>query len=148
MNVLSRDLSLRFGNFFYKDPGHCIPACVGVIISISSTIADPESHSHLPFVDVVTVPFNMADTLGILRLNCPQVDNTVNWQRSWTFCTVEREIPTLAATGATVDSKGASPVNMEGCVRKVLREHTVLWKITIKKEMNRPAIDFSRSEKS
>jgi len=66
MDVLSRDLSLRFGNFLNKDPGHCIPACDGVSISITSTITNPESHAHLAFVNVVTVPFNIVYAVNIL----------------------------------------------------------------------------------
>ena len=41
-----------------------------------------------------------------------------------TFSTVESKIPAFATRG--VDSEGTSPVNMEGCVRKVLEENTVL----------------------
>ena len=129
MFVFSWDRSLRFRNFLDKDPGHWIPACVGVSVSTSGTITDPEAHAHLPFVDVVTVPLNMADAEKILCISLPHVHNTVNWQGSCTFCTVESEIPAFATICALVDSQGTSPVNMEGCVIEVFCEHTVLWKI-------------------
>ncbi len=126
---LFRDLSLRFPNFFNKDPGHWIPPCVGVIISISGTITDPESHAHLASVDVVTVPLNIVYAENILSFWFPHVHNTVNWQGSCTFSTVESEIPAFAAIVTAIDSKNTSPVDMEGCVREVLGEHAVLGKI-------------------
>ena len=61
MDVLSRDLSLRFWNFFNKDPRHWLPAGVGVTFSITTTITNRESHAHLAFVDVVAVPLNISD---------------------------------------------------------------------------------------
>jgi len=83
MDVLSRELSLRFGNFFNEDPRHGIPACVGVITSTESgTITDPESHAHLPFVDVVTVPLDMANAIGIFTTSFIHVQNAVNWKRA------------------------------------------------------------------
>ena len=91
-----------------------------------STITNPESHAHLTFVDIVTVPRNMSDAVQILTVALPHVHNTINWQRSCTFTTVESKIPAFATRGAFVDPEGTSPVNMEGCVRKVLEENTVL----------------------
>ena len=131
MNVLSRDLSLRFRNFLNKDPGHWIPACVGVIAStVSSTIGDPESHAHLAFVDVVAVPLNMTDTKWTqFTTPFPQEHNTVDWKGAWAFSTVESEIPAFAAIITAVDSQSASPVNMERCVREVIGEQTLLYRM-------------------
>ena len=79
MDVLSPDLSLGLRNFFNKDPGYWIPACVGVITStVSGTISDPESHAHLAFVYVVAVPLNIVDAVNILTRWFPHVHNTVN----------------------------------------------------------------------
>ena len=99
---------------------------VGVGISITATITDPETHAHLAFVEVVTVPLNMADTVWTLTLCSTQVHTTVNRQGSCTFSTVESEIPAFAAPGTASDSKSSSPGNMEGCVREVLGKQTVL----------------------
>ena len=140
MDVLSQDLSLRFRNFFNKDPGHWTPACVGVITStVSSTITNPESHAHLAFVDVVTVALNMADAMGIFTTSFIHVHNTVNWKGAWAFSAVESEIPALAATVTAVDSQSACPVNMESCAREVFEEHTILWK----KDKNKPKNHYS-----
>ena len=126
IEFLSQDLSLRFRNFFNKDPGHRLPTSVGVSLSTMSTVTNPESHAHLAFVDIVTVPLNISDAVQILSVALRHVHNTVNWQGSCTFSTVESKIPTPATTYALVDPQGTSPVNMEGCVRKVLEENTVL----------------------
>jgi len=81
-------------------------------------------------VDVVTVPLNMADTMGIqFSTSFPQVHNTVNWKGTCTFSTVECEVPAFAAAVTAVDSKNASAVNMEGSVREVLVEQTVLYRM-------------------
>ena len=77
--LLAQNLNLRFWNFFNKDPGHWIPACVGVGISITGTITDRESHAHSSFVDIVTVALDMADAMNILCVSLPQVHNTINW---------------------------------------------------------------------
>ena len=132
MDVLSRELRLRFRNFFNIDPGHRIPACVGVSVSITGTIAHPESHAHFAFVNVVAVPLNMADTVNILILSCPHVHKTINWQRSCTFSAIESEIPAFAAVVTRVDSKNASPIDMEGSVREVLGKQTLLKEIETK----------------
>ena len=123
---MSRDLGLRFRNFFNKDPRHRLPASVCVSLSTKSTITNPESYAHLAFVDIVTVPLNISDAVPILTVALPHVHNTVNWQGSCTFSTVESKIPAFATRGASVDPEGTSPVNMEGCVRKVLEENAVL----------------------
>ena len=129
---MSRDLRLRFRNFFNIDPGHRIPACVGVSVSITGTIAHPESHAHFAFVNVVAVTLNMADTVNILILSCLHVHKTINWQRSCAFNTVESEMPAFAAAVTGVDSKNASPIDMEGSVREVLSKQTLLKEVETK----------------
>ena len=125
-NVLPRYLGLSLRNFFNEDPGHRLPACVGVARFFTRTITNPESHSHLSFVDVVTVPLNMADSVKTLSVALPHVHYTVNGQGSWTLCAVESEVPAFATACTLVDSKGTSPGHMKSGVRKVLGEHTVL----------------------
>ena len=129
MDVLSRDLSLRFWNFFNIDPGHRIPACVGASISIIGAFSHPESHTHFAFVNVVAVPLNMANAVNILILSCLHIHNTINWQGSCTFNAVESEIPAFAAAVTGGDSKSASPIDMEGSVREVLGKQTLLKEI-------------------
>ena len=129
-NVLFRNLSLCFRDFFDIDPRHWLPTSVGIVIisAVWLTITDPEPHAHLAFVDVVTVTLNMADTVRILRPSSTQVHNAVNRQGTWTFSTVEGEIPAFAAGGASIDPKGSSPRNEKRCVGEVLAKHTLLCK--------------------
>ena len=121
-------LSLSFRNFFNKYTGHWIPSCLAISVSIGSAVADPESHAHLSFVDVITVPLDMADAMEIFITACLHVDNSVNRQRSRTLSAIESEVPTFAAIIATVNSQCTRPVNMKGSIRKVFGEKTVLQK--------------------
>ena len=122
-------LILRFRNFFNKYTGHWIPSCVGISVSISGAITDPESHKHLSFGDVITVPLNMADAMEIFITACLHIDHSVNGQRSRTFSAIESEVPTFAAAIAFVNSQCTRPVNMKRSIREVFGENTVLQKI-------------------
>ena len=74
------------------------------------------------------MPFNMPDAVKIFIVSLPHVHNTVNWQGSCTFSTVESKIPAFATRCALVDSESTSPVNMEGRIGEVFGENTVLGK--------------------
>ena len=121
-------LSLSFRNFFNKYTGHWIPSCVAISVSIWSAVADAESDAHLSFVDIITVPLNMADAKEIFITACLHEDNSVNGQRSRTLSAIESEVPTFAAAIAVVNSQCTRPVNMKGSIRKVFGENTVLQK--------------------
>ena len=123
-------LSLSFRNFFNKYTGHWDVSCVPISMSMRGAVADPESHTHLSFVDVITVSLNMADAMEIFITACLHVDNSVNRQRSRTLSTIESKVPTFAAVIAAVNSQGTCPVNMKGCIRNVFGENTVLQKNT------------------
>ena len=97
-------LSLSFRNLFNKYTGHWVAACVAINISKWGAVADPESHAHLSFVDVITVPLNMADTMEIFITACLHEDNSVNRQRSRTLSAIESEVPTFAAAIAVLNS--------------------------------------------
>ena len=79
MAVRLECLSLCFGNLLYEDAGHRMPSSVGVIVSVTETVAftNPESHAHLSLVDVVTVALNMTDTMRIYSFGA-DVHNTIN----------------------------------------------------------------------
>ena len=78
MDVLSRRLGLSLRNFFNEDTGHRRVASVGVTRCVTRTVTNPKSHAHLSFVNVVTMPLNMADAMKILSVALPHVHNTVN----------------------------------------------------------------------
>ena len=121
-------LLLSFWNLFNKDPRHCMPACIRVSNCFATTFSNPESHSHLSLVDVITVTFNMAVTVKIVVLAGSHVERTVNGARRAALGAIEGEIPTTTAPVTSTNSEVTSKVNMEGSVCEVLHEFTVLQK--------------------
>ena len=106
-----------------------MPACVSVSTLLASgTLSNPESHSHLSLVDVITVTFNMAVTVKIVILPSLHVERTVNGARRATLGAIEGEIPTTTAAVTIMNPEATSKVNMEGSVCEVLHKFTVLQK--------------------
>ena len=73
---LRQTLSLR--NFFNEDPGHRLPARGSITSDSMLTIANPESHAHPSFVNVVTMLLNKANKVNIASVTLPHLHNTVN----------------------------------------------------------------------
>ena len=120
-------LLLSFWNLFNEDPGHGRPACVCVSILVASvTTSNPESHSHLSLVDVITVTFNMAVTVKIVVLAGSHVERTVNGARRAALGAIEGEIPTTTADVTISNPEATRKVNMEGSVCEVLHKVAVL----------------------
>jgi len=94
----------------------------------SGTLSNPESHSHLSLVDVITVTFNMAVTVKIVVIAGLRVERTVNGARRAALDVIEGEIPTTTAAVAIINPEVTSKVNMEGSVCEVLHKVTVLQK--------------------
>ena len=122
-------LLLSFWSLFNEDPGHCPPACIRVSILVASVAtSNPESHSHLSFVDVITVTFNMAVTVKIVVFAGLHVERTVNGAGRAALSAIERKIPTTTAAVTSKNPEVTSKVNMEGSVCEVLHKFTVLQK--------------------
>ena len=121
-------LLLSFWHLFYEDPGHFTPACVRVGTFLATTPSNPESHSHLSFVNVIAVTFNVAVTVKIVQgaFANSHVEYTVNRPRRAALGAIEGEIPAAAAVVTVVNPEVTSKVNMEGSVCVVLHEITVL----------------------
>ena len=104
-------LSLWGRYFFHVYPGYWVPACVSISRSVTSTIADPESHANSTLVDFLTDSFNVTHTVQILfrTTSMYHVDYSVNGTWCWTLSTVESEIPSPAACMAVVETKIATP---------------------------------------
>jgi len=106
-----------------------MPACVSVSILVTTvTLSNPESHSHLSLVDVITVTFNMAVTVKIVVLASVHVERTVNGARRAALGAIECEIPTTTTVVTSTNPQVTSKVNMEGSVCEVLHKFTVLQK--------------------
>jgi len=94
------------------------------VASVATT--NPESHSHLSLVDVITVTFNVAVTMKIVVLAGLHVERTFNGARRAALGAIEGEIPTTTADITASDPEVTSKVNMEGSVCEVLHKFTVL----------------------
>ena len=122
-------LLLSFWHLFNKDPGHFGPACVSISILVASVaVSHPESHSNLSLVNVITVTFNVAVTVKIVRgtFACFHVEDTINRPRRAALGAIEGEIPSATALVTAMNPEVTSKVNMEGSVCVVLHEVTVL----------------------
>jgi len=92
----------------------------------SVATSNPESHSHLSLVDVLTVTFNMAVTVKIVSPASLHIEDTVNGARRAALGAIEGEIPTTTAVVTVINPEVTSKVNMEGSVCEVLHKFTVL----------------------
>ena len=106
-----------------------MPACKCGSSLYATTFSNPESHSHLSLVDVITVTFNMAVTVEIAVLAGFHVERVVNGARRGTLGAIEGEIPKTTAVVTSSNPEVTSKVNMEGSVCEVLNKFTVLQEI-------------------
>ena len=74
----------------------------------SGTLSNPEFHSHLSLVDVITVIFNMALTKKIVVPAGLHVDSIFNGARRAALSAIEDEIPTTRACSRNLRSGVAS----------------------------------------
>ena len=114
-------------HLFNEDPGHCSPASVRVSI-LDAIVAgsNPESHSHLSLVNVITVTFNMAVTMKIVILASSHVERAFNRPRRAALGAIEGEIPAATAAVTPTNPEVTSKVDMEGSVCEVLHKLTVM----------------------
>jgi len=92
----------------------------------SVATSNPESHSHLFLVDVITVTFNMAVTMKIVVLAGLHVERTFNGARRAALGAIEGEIPTTTAAVTVINPEVTSKIHMEGSVCEVLQKFAVL----------------------
>lgn len=92
----------------------------------SVAASNPETHSQLSFVNVVTVTFNMAVTMKIVVLPSSHVKHALDGARRAALGAIKGEIPTATAAVTSINPEGTSKVDMEGSVCEVLHELAVL----------------------
>ena len=119
-------LLLSFWHLFNEHPGHCLPASVRVSILVARTLSNPESHSYLSLVNVITVTFNVAVTMKIVVPASSHVERAFNRPRRAALGAIEGEIPAATAVVTTINPEVTSKVDMEGSVCEVLHKLTVL----------------------
>ena len=123
--------SLRGRHFFHINPGHWVPACVRISISIPCAVANPESHAHLAFVDFIADTFDVTWAVQIIfsaARSFIHIDCSINscWCRA--FYTIKSEIPSPATSVAVIDAELATPVDAQTCAVWPLLENTILLK--------------------
>ena len=89
-------------------------------------LSNPESHSHLSFLNVVAVTFNVAVTVKIVVSACMHIECTVNSSRRAALGSIEAEIPSTTASVTSANPEVTGIVDMEGSVRVFLHKVTVL----------------------
>ena len=112
-----------------------MPTSVGISKLMScNAFSNQESHSHLSFLNVIAVTFNVAVTVKIVVSACSHVECTINSSRRPALGSIEGEIPATTAAVTVVNPEVTSIVDMEGSVR------VFLHKVTVLKEIKRSSI--------
>ena len=123
-------LLLSFRYFFNEDAIHWMPTsvCVSKLMACDA-FSNRESHSHLSFLNVVAVTFNVAVTVKIVVSACCHVECTVNSSRRAALGSIKGQIPATTAVVTSSNPEVTSIVDMEGSVRVFLHKVTVLNEI-------------------
>ena len=123
-------LLLSFRYFFNEDTIHWMPTSVGVSkLMACDALSNRESHSHLSFLNVVAVTFNVAVTMKIVASAYCHVECTVNSSRRAALGSIKGQIPATTAVVTSANPEVTSIVDMEGSVRVFLHKVTVLNEI-------------------
>ena len=88
-----------------------------------------ESQSHLSFLNVVAVTFNVAVMVkieGFASVACMHIECTVNSSRRAALGSIEAEIPSTTASVTSANPEVTGIVDMEGSVRVFLHKVTAL----------------------
>ena len=94
-----------------------MPTSVGVSKLMScDALSNRESHSHLSFLNVIAVTFNVAVTMKTVFSAYIHVESTVNSSRRAALGSILGEIPATAAVVTCLNSEITSIVDMEGSV--------------------------------
>ena len=102
--------------------------CVSKLMACDA-FSNRESHSHLSFLNVVAVTFNVAVTVKIVVSACSHVECTVDSSRRAALGSIKAEIPATTAVVTSVNPEVTSIVDMKGSVRVFLHKLTVLNEI-------------------
>ena len=107
-----------------------MPTSVGVRkLFACDAFSNRESYSHLSFLNVVAVTFNVAVMVKIVVSACLHVECTVNSPRRAALGSIKGEIPATTAAVTMGNPEDTSIVDMDGSVRVFLHKVTVLDEI-------------------
>ena len=104
-----------------------MPTGVGVSkLRPCDAFSNPESYSHLSFLHVIAVTFNVAVTVKIVVSACVNVECSINSSRGAALGSIEGEIPATTAAVTIGNPEVTSIIDMEGSVLVFLHKVTVL----------------------
>ena len=104
-----------------------MPTGVGVSKLIPcDALSNPECYSHLSFLNVIAVTFNVAVTVKIVVSACVNVECSINGSRGAALGSIEGEIPATTAAVTKGNPEVTSIIDMQGSVRVFLHKVTVL----------------------
>ena len=89
-------------------------------------LSNPECYSHLSFLNVIAVTFNVAVTVKIVVSACVNVECSINSSRGTALGSIEGEIPATTAAVTKGNPEVTSVIDVEGSVRVFLHKVTVL----------------------
>ena len=101
-----------------------MPACIGVRVSISSTVSNVDPNTDFSLVNVVTVAFYCSGFVGVMVRAC-HPPNDLNRQWTAALSAIEGDEPSLAAVVAA-EIKVALVNNTESGITFPLVENTIL----------------------
>jgi len=104
---------------------------VGIRRSVTSAVADPESHAHYTFVDFFTHAFDLSHTVQIFDspFSAIHVNHAINrcWRRA--LVTIEGEIPPPAAGMTVIETKNTIPKDAQTSFVRRFVENTFLQRL-------------------
>ena len=104
-----------------------MPTSVGVSkLMACDALSNRESHSHLSFLNVIAVTFNVAVTVKIVVSARVNVECSINSSRGAALGSIEGEIPATTAAVTKGNPEVTSIIDMQGSVRVFLHKVTVL----------------------
>ena len=122
-----RSLRLWCGHFCNVDSRYRIPTGVGISITQSMTITNPETNSHTTLAMTQTMALNVTHTMNIFcTFAFPNVNKSVDCLWLVALDAIESEIPTFAASVAVLDPKSSVPIHVKCCIIRSLFEDALL----------------------
>lgn len=115
---------LRPWDFFNYQAGYCIPACLAICVSPSSTVSNIDTNADFTLGNVIAVAFYCTWNVVVLAATSKPI-HCFNWQRTAALGAVKGDEPSLTALVA-VQTDVALKNNTESSVIFFLDENAIL----------------------
>ena len=101
---------------------------MSVRIAVTCAVSHVDPHTHSSIRNVLTVPFNMANTQGLLSTSGLHEDKTINRHWAAALRAIKGEEPTFATRITAVDAKSGRIEDTQGGIFVFLLKDAVLFK--------------------